>query len=179
MAFTIADIERLHRERVTRNPLASKKALDLDYAEKVLALTLIGEGATESVLGRTAIGWTVQNRALQSRRSVPSICFQKWQYSCWMPQGGAENHARLMDLAEKVFSTRESLGTYAPLFRESEYLACGIISGVLRDPTKGSTHYLTTALLKSNPPVWTEGQRPAVVIGAHTFYAGIAWNQKG
>ncbi len=146
------------------------------YAAQVMALTMMGEARNQSILGRLAVGWTVQNRAIQKGRAIDSGCFQRAQYSCWLRDPHTTNDEWLLGFAERVFKGGhwDKPGDFV-LFRECQYLAGGILSGVLRDPTRGSCHYLTTALLSSKPPSWVAGRTPAVVIDSHAFFAGIAW----
>lgn len=141
---------------------------------RVLALTLVGEARGESLDGRVAVAHTVRNRATEKSREAADVCLQKWQYSCWN-EGTDSNHRFVMALAEKLWGTKEPLGEYASLFAECQYLAGGVLTGALRDHTKGSTHYLTIDLLHSRPPTWVGDRLPTVVLGNHAFFANIPW----
>ncbi len=145
-------------------------------AVEVLGLTLFGEARNESLEGRAAVAHTANNRSLTRGHSVDERCLQRLQYSCWWPQGGAVNYERLMALAYKVMK-RQSLGSDAALFAECKWIAAGVIGGQLIDKTKGSTHYCTSSLYYSaHPPAWTVGHTPVAIVGAHQFFAGIAWS---
>ena len=47
--------------------------------------------------------------------------------------------------------------------------ATGVIAGVVKDNTKGATHYLETGLLATKPPVWAVNQPVLIEIGHHSF----------
>lgn len=144
---------------------------------RVLALTMVGEGRGESLDGRAAIGWTARNRSTEKGQSVATRCLQKFQYSCWWPQGGVENYRYLLDLTERVFTGLNGDSDVRAwlAYQECLVIAGGVLDGRIRDRTKGSTHYLTTALLVTHPPAWVD-RSATVIIGAHAFFAGIAWS---
>jgi hypothetical protein len=174
--MTLHDFELALQKRLTG--LTGQGLAIQMHANEVdaLALTLIGEGAGEAIDSRVAIGLTVLNRSLQKGQTVAQRCFQHLQYSCWWPQGGDKNNHRLLDLAAKVVAGEVLTGLDRALMAECRYLAGGIISRAFIDTTKGSTHYLTTALYHKDPPAWTLHQTPVARIGAHVFFAGIAWS---
>ncbi len=135
---------------------------------KVLALTLDGEGRNQSIEGRAAIAWTVKNRVKQRIATDPTIraaCLRRLQYSCWSRAGGAANFERTLHRAALAFDG----GVGDPLYRESEYIAAGVISGLLLDPTQGSTHYLTRTMYQHDCPSWAAQGHVAVTIGDHIF----------
>ncbi len=176
MDFTLADLKLQLDQRVSGLSVQGVAMAKHTNAVEVLGLTIFGEARNESMDGRAAVAHTANNRSLTRGHSVDERCLQKSQYSCWFPFGGAVNHERLMELARKVMR-RESLGSDAALFNECKWIAAGVIGGQLIDRTKGSTHYLTTALYYRQPPVtWTVGHTPVAVIGAHSFFKGVAWS---
>lgn len=145
-------------------------------AVEVLALTIFGEARNESIDGRVAVAQTVRNRSLTRGKSVDERCLQKSQYSCWFPYGGEANYNRLMALAERVI-THQPLGADTALFNECKWIATGVIDGQARDRTHGATHYLTSQLFYSPQcPAWAKEKPATALIGAHMFFAGIAWS---
>jgi hypothetical protein len=174
--FHLSDLELLLQARLvdsaTRGAEMFKHANDVD----ILAITLMGEGRGEPMDGRAAIAWTVRNRSFTKGKTIAERCLQKLQYSCWWVQGGAYNYRRVMDLAEGVFKNTGVAEADRASFIECKYIAAGVISGQIRDKSKGSTHYCTTALLRVATPKWAIDQTPAVVIGAHTFFKDIPWS---
>jgi hypothetical protein len=150
-----------------------KHANDID----ILAITLMGEGRGESLDGRAAIAYTAKNRAATKGQSVADRCLQRLQYSCWWNAGGAYNYRFTLDLAERIFKTREGVDeAHRKSYIECKYIAAGVISGQIRDKTKGATHYCTTELMHSMPPRWAVNEMPTATIGAHVFFANIAWS---
>lgn len=130
----------------------------------VIALTLWGEARGEGPEGRIAIANVLRNRANRSGASARVECLKPMQFSCWNA-GTDANHTLLMDVAAGL-----SKGTaIGPLLRECFWIARGLLAGEFVDNTRGSTHYLTTALLASHPPSWATGQRVLAQIGNHVF----------
>lgn len=172
--FQLSDLQTLIAARsagLTGSALQmSRNNTDVD----VLALTLFGEGRSESLDGRCAIAWTVQNRVNAWGQSVTDRCLQKSQYSTWFPYGGVDNYRRTLDLAEKVFKSLP-LDKDQAIYRECKYVAQGVMSRWLRDRTNGALHYMTTDLYNSHAcPSWAAGPEiTIVVIGAHTFFRGV------
>ena len=61
------------------------------------------------------------------------------------------------------------------LIAELQWISAGLIGDHLRDITRGSDHYLTTALYRVAPPAWTKFKdgtvRPAVcTVASHLFF---------
>lgn len=145
----------------------------------VLALTMWAEGrgdwreGNSSVEERIAVGCTVRNRLQSYRRwratdpTYRSICLAPAQYSCWTPAGGKSNYDALMSLAQKI---AEGTPVSDPLFKESLFLADGIMSGVILDRTGGATSYWAPAAMLpvGRTPKWAEG-RQTQQIGAQKF----------
>ena len=176
MDFTLADLTLLLDQRVSGLSVQGVAMAKHMNAVEILGLTLFGEARNEGLDGRAAVAHTANNRSLTRGHSVDERCLQKSQYSCWFTYGGAVNHERLMALARKVMK-RESLGSDAALFNECKWIAAGVIGGQLVDRTKGSTHYLTSSLFFSpNCPAWAKEKPAVAVVGAHMFFAGIAWS---
>lgn len=132
----------------------------------IVALTLWGECRGEPVEGKIAVACVIRNRVKAGRfgKGYTGVCLKRWQFSCWLPEGGAENYAALQ--AEQA---RYQIGDIGPTLRECLWIAEGVIGGACRDTVKGADHYLTTALLKSKPPSWVARMRPVAQVGAHTF----------
>lgn len=155
---------------------------DFNAEVNVLALTLDGEGRSQSVLGRTAIAWSVKNRQLglgplvDKDDSIYTICLRKWQYSTWMKEGGLENYIRQMKLTEQVITGVDNGFTKQQLakFEESRYIAAGVIKGMLLDPTNGCAHYMTRELYVSpKAPKWISAAVGVHQIERHIFMRGI------
>jgi N-acetylmuramoyl-L-alanine amidase len=137
-------------------------------------LTLWGEARGEPIEGKVAVASVVMNRYRAPRRygrTVKAVCHARAQFSCWWKFGGETNYRMVMARAEAVIS-----GT---TFDDPQWLECawvvdGMLAGALRSRVGASTHYLTTALLRLAPPAWAIRKRAAFVVGAHSFFEGIA-----
>jgi N-acetylmuramoyl-L-alanine amidase len=171
-----------HIARVEPNPRL-QSMFDFTNDVDVLAMTLDGEGRSQSIYGRTAIAWTVKNRQLglgpaaDKGKRINEVCLRKAQYSTWFPYGGAVNYARQMQLAEAVVrrmpNRNELTVSQWAKFSESRYLAIGVLHGNLIDPTRGATHYLTRHLYETNPPAWAATATGVRQIEDHMFLTGV------
>jgi N-acetylmuramoyl-L-alanine amidase len=159
-----------------------RAVLDKLTGEQAIALTLYGEARGETVEGVVAVGCVIFNR-LKTRRwgeNFRQVVLQRWQFSCWEPKGGwddpsdadklSENYEEVMQMAHHLVNNRPIVG---PAWTECLHVARGIQQGAFRDRVKGSTHYLTTSLLKAAPPAWAKDRRPTVVVWNHAFFAGV------
>lgn len=131
----------------------------------VLALTLYGEARGEPPEGREAIAWVVKNRARLRRQTIPEVCLQKWQFSCWW--GDDANTQALLTRAEAVLR-----GTNAgdSAWLQTAAIANRVLIDGGEDVSHGADHYLTTALYRSDhPPYWAKGMTVMATIGRHIF----------
>ncbi len=136
---------------------------DLD----IMARTLYGEARGESWEGKVAVAWTIINRVRSDLghdgkpdwwgEGIINVCKKSGQYSCWNKND--PNLPKLLSVTVKH-----------PVFRECLAAAAAVLSDNAPDPTKGSTHYHTTAIR----PYWANGNVPTVEIGSHLFYNTVA-----
>lgn len=131
----------------------------------VLALCIWGESRSEPLTGQVAVACVVRNRLKRAAdRSARwrDVCLAPSQFSCFNaddPNAGP--------IARAAVNLMTSLPT--PELHQALWVADGAMSGAAKDTSNGSTHYLTTALLKSAPPMWAKGHTVLAVIGAHSF----------
>lgn len=90
------------------------------------------------------------------------VCLAPEQFSCFNVND--PNYAAIQRAA-----TNLQTALPPPDLAQAQWIADGIISGAAKDNTRGSTHYLTTALLDSKPPSWAKGVPVNLVIGHHSF----------
>ena len=136
------------------------------FAVDVLALTLWGESRGESLEGRIAVACVIRNRANAASwfgKGISGVCLKRWQFSCWLPQGGASNFKQLMAMANKTDAGRLKNREY----RECYWIAKGICAGAVRDQVKRANHYYVDGTRK---PKWAVGQKPALQLGTHLFF---------
>lgn len=137
---------------------------------RVVALTLFGEARNEPVEGRIAVANVIRNRArsLSYQGDYREVCLRRKQFSCWMPEGGLRNYERLMSVAQAVIDGKPTPAVYA----ECEWIADGIMRGVVQDNVRGANHYFAPkGMPEGKEPIWARGKTPVCVIGGHQFYA--------
>lgn len=131
----------------------------------VLALTIWGEARNQPIEGQIAVGCVVRNRLKRAVNTAPrwrDVCLADEQFSCFNaddPNAGPIARAAAMLMT----------AVPTPELEQALWIAEGLMSGAALDNTKGATHYLTTALLKTHPPTWAKNQPVLVVYGAHSF----------
>lgn len=148
----------------------------------VVAITLVGEAGGRPIEDRIAVGCLIRNRVRAQLRAdgrpdwwgegFGGVCLARLQFSCWWAEGGYSNFQRVIALARDVVAGRPpSDPAIAAVWPETQWIAAGIVSGLVRDRVAGCTHYHTTAMKPG--PAWARGVAPACIVGAHAFYRGI------
>ena len=136
---------------------------------QVLALTLYGEARGEPIEGRVAVGCVIRNRVESGRwgGSYRHVCLQKWQFSCWIPEGGITNYETVMSAARMLLR-----GRVLPVLSECLWIADGLISGALLDRVRGANHYYNPKAMKpvGRIPGWAKGKTAHVTVGEHLFF---------
>ena len=144
---------------------------------RCLALTLHGEARGEPIEGRVAVGCVIRNRARAKYRgtTIADVCLWPSQFSCWGRSGGEDNYAHLTGVAAALMA-----GTPPPwseaerlIYLETNWIANGLVSGIIRDRVKSATHYVTRRLYVTDRPVWLKGVEPVCEVGSHCFFAGL------
>lgn len=160
----------------------AKLALD-DW--QALSITIDAEGRGDwreghsSVEERIAVASVIRNRVHdRSRRwsnSYVGVCLKRGQFSCWFTVGGVSNYTRTIALA-RFFVDREAFPVMSAfeqdLFHESEYLAAGVLRGVVLDRVNGANHYYAPAAMRpaGSVPVWADGKTPIAKVGSQLFF---------
>jgi hypothetical protein len=154
-------------------PVDDTPVLDALSAAEVLALTIWGEARNQPVEGRIAVGSVIRNRLVSGRwgHDYKAVCLAPWQFSCWTPKGGRANYDTVIAAAHAL---RRPDGHRGPDLRECLWIADGLISGAIRDRVAGCCHYVTRELWHSHPPLWAKGMDPAIRLGDHVFFRGVA-----
>lgn len=133
---------------------------------EVVAMTIWAEARAEPIEGEIAVGCVIRNRLLKPLRfgqSWASVCLARWQFSCWIPQGGEANYRMLMARCEAL---QRGLASWP---RQALWIAEGIVSGAIEeDRVFGATHYYASWM--PTPPSWAVGLTPTAIIGHHRFY---------
>jgi len=138
------------------------KLIDLDDYAALRAL-IIGESAGESVVGKMAVGCVVRNRVRDPRwpNTIVGVAFQRLQFSCFN-HISREDDLAILDMEKFVIEKPDQM-----YWRESDFVAAGIINDCFADMTKGANHYFATYIAE---PSWAKGKVPTVRIGRHLFY---------
>lgn len=131
----------------------------------VLARTIYGEARGELVRSQEAVAAVVINRVRRARQrngrywwgsSIEEVCLKSWQFSCW--NSDDTNRKKI----EAVTADTETFQTCLRVARRA-------VSGTLKDPTNGATHYHVTGL----QPAWARRRAPSAEIGNHQFYNDV------
>ena len=136
--------------------------------EQTVAMTIWAESRAEMIEGQVAVGCVIRNRLMLPERfddTWKEVCLHKWQFSCWIPQGGEANYQLLMARCEA------GLNGAKPWPAQALWIAQGIISGAVSDRVNGATHYFASWM--KTPPKWSVGVNPVAIIGVHRFYKGV------
>lgn len=139
----------------------------------VLSLTIWGEARGEAIDGQAAVGCVVRNRLTQRPArfgaSYSAVCLAPDQFSCWIQAGGAANAQAVMAMAQAIENAQTIKDA---IYRQCRWLASGIIVGEVLDLTRGSTHYVTSALY-NNPaaPAWVKDSPVLARIGSQVYMA--------
>ena len=135
---------------------------------QVLACTLFGEARSEPTEGIIAVGNVVKNRAQDAKHrwgtTIRGVCLQKWQFSCWVPEGGEGNYKRLAGLVADLKAGPVSDSRY----KECAWIATGIAKDWVRDNVSGANHYHHVSMLPR--PKWAQAFVPKLQIKGHLFY---------
>lgn len=138
-----------------------------------LSLTLLGEARGEEFEGRLAVGCTIRERARDPKRwpdDIKGVCLQPQQFSCW--NASDPNYRALMETAALRIDDHAIKSTFVStaLWKETCWLAEGLMSGVVRDRVRAN-HYLTRALWESGrAPKWAMLRSPVALIQRHAFF---------
>jgi len=133
--------------------------------EQTVAMTIWAEARAETIEGEIAVGCVIRNRLMRPKRfssTWKEVCLAKWQFSCWIPQGGVANYQMLMTRCE------QALTGIIPWPRQCMWIADGIIGGDIEDRVSGADHYFASWMKVW--PKWANGLTPVAVIGVHRFY---------
>lgn len=129
-------------------------------------LTLYGEGRGEAIETRVGIGCAIRNRVQHPGwwgKTYADVCLAPLQFSCW---NESDPNRPLLD------SLANRLVPYDAIARECQWLADGMIGGLVLDRVHGATHYHDLSV-GHRPPAWTIGARLVCRLGRLLFYAGV------
>jgi N-acetylmuramoyl-L-alanine amidase len=142
-------------------PDAMISETDLD----VLARTIYGEARGEPREGKVAVGIVIINRWRSGMwfagKTVAETCQKPWQFSCW--NGNDPNRAKLLTIDRAKPS-------YLTCFDAAVTAIDKWWTHQIPDDLLGCTHYQ----VEGTGAKWSVGKTPAVKIGRHLFYRGIA-----
>jgi hypothetical protein len=147
---------------------------------QTLALTMWAEGrarlepphgwVANPLAAMADVANVVLNR-LHDRRwrhlTVQAICLQPWQFSCWLPEGGAANFQALTQAAQQLLAGDDP----GPVLRACLDIADACVAGTYDDRLDGATHYYATW---TSAPRWTAPPARFVIERwGHRFYADV------
>ena len=124
------------------------------FEERLIAAVLMAEARGEGVIGMTAVGEVIANRA-RKRQMPPGLVVQEaYQFS-------PLNRAKPDELIKRY----EKM----PLYREALRIATTVIQTptVLPGLAAGADHF---EYIRAPVPRWARGRRPVAVVGGHRFW---------
>ena len=131
----------------------------------ILARTLWGEARGEGVAGQIAVAWTIRNRVNDGKtkswwgEGYAGVCLKSWQFSCW--NRNDPNYPYLSG-AKQIPAAQLAQALKA---------ADLVMSGGVKDPTGGATHYYATTMPK--PPTWAKSAKETLRLGHHVFFKDV------
>lgn len=147
--------------------LAQRAARTLDATE-IVALTLWGEARGQPIQGIVGVANVIANRTRDPARrwglTWQDVCLRRWQFSCWIPEGGRANYERMVEAVSDLAILRPLKDK---VMRQCWWVARGVVDDMILDVTKGANHYYAATIPE---PKWARGQEPTVVMGLHRFY---------
>jgi N-acetylmuramoyl-L-alanine amidase len=131
---------------------------------QIVACTLYGEARSEPTEGILAVACVIRNRVTTDYgndekpdwwgEGYRGVCLKKWQFSCWLPEGGEANHARLAKLVAAL-----KAGTVTDeRYKECAWIATGVVNNWVRDVTHGADHYHAVSMQPR--PTWALNRVP-------------------
>ena len=131
----------------------------------ILARTLWGEARGESLLGQTAVAWTIRNRVNDGKdkswwgEGYAGVCQKPYQFSCWNKND--PNYPFLINVKQIPF--RE--------LAQARIAADQVIDGKVPDPTGGATHYYAHSMKAA--PGWAVKAKQTLQLGGHVFFKDV------
>lgn len=144
--------------------------------DAALVATLAGEVRGEPIEGQVAVASVIRNRVNFDIRhdgkpdwwgeGYVGVCLKPKQFSCWNDTD--PNASTVYAVAEGML-TRQVMGaTIAQL----QWVATGIMEGILVSRVKDADHYLTARLYETitDPHHWARQRAPLMRVGSHVFF---------
>jgi N-acetylmuramoyl-L-alanine amidase len=124
------------------------------FDERLIAAVLMAEARGEGVIGMTAVGEVIANRARKRHMPAGLVVQQPYQFS---PLNRVKPHELIMRY-EKM-----------PLYREALRIATTVVQTPAELPglVAGADHF---ERIGAPIPRWARGRRPVAVVGGHRFW---------
>jgi spore germination cell wall hydrolase CwlJ-like protein len=124
------------------------------FDERLVAAVLMAEAGGEGIVGMTAVGEVIANRARKRQMSPGLVVREAYQFS---PMTRAKPH-QLVSRYQKL-----------PLYRQALRIANTVIQtpAALPGLTAGADHFED---IRAPIPRWARGRRPVAVVGGHRFW---------
>ena len=124
------------------------------FDERLVAAVLMAEARGEGIVGMTAVGEVIANRARKRQKHPAAVVQEAYQFS-------PLNRTKPQDLVSRY--------EMMPLYRDALQIANTVIQTPDKLPglTMGADHF---EKLKAPTPSWARGRRPVVILGGHRFW---------
>ena len=124
------------------------------FDERLIAAVLMAEAGGEGVVGMTAVGEVIANRARKRQMPPGLVVQQAYQFS-------PLNRTKPRELVLRYHKM--------PLYREALRIANTVIQSPAELPglAAGADHFED---IRAPVPSWARGRRPVAVVGGHRFW---------
>jgi len=124
------------------------------FDERLVAAVLMAEARGEGIVGMTAVGEVIANRARKRQMHPGAVVQEAYQFS-------PLNRTKPRDLVLRY----ENM----PLYREALRIAITVIQTPSKLPglTMGADHFEDRT---APTPSWARGRRPVAILGGHRFW---------
>jgi len=145
-----------------------------DYERQIIATCLVLESASQGIEGMRAVLNVIHNRADHKLSRVVRVTIKRSQFSAMHSIWG-QNYVRLVLLIDTIhrivgnpdFNALIERAKRDRMYESALKLVLVMEKGLLKDNTRGSTHYHTLEI----KPYWADSFNHTVTIGNHKFYA--------
>ena len=124
------------------------------FDERLIAAVLIAEARSEGIVGMTAVGEVIANRARKRQMPPGSVVRQAHQFS---PLNRTKPRELILRYEKE------------PLYREALRIAKTVVKTPAELPgfAAGADHF---EHIRAPIPRWARGQKPVAVVGGHRFW---------
>ena len=140
-----------------------------DPEQMILARAIFGEARSLSEKGKIAVGWSIKNRAIDTRwgDNYQDVILEPKQYSAF------NKSDKNLPYVYNPFFDKTQIAAWHECYK----IAGQVIAGEAQDPTDGANHYYSDYIV---PPYWTKDKKAHFKIKIdNTLFYDITGNNPG